>query len=435
MDMGKPDYFALTPNQGGRAVCWPGSGTYNYEPSEGFPQELVRLQAEDGGWSQGVLYTTGREKTVICFMHPRGDFTAHYCLPMLTARGYAVFGQRSRWSNNDTACIHEIALADVAAGLRHLRKRGFTHVVLVGNSGGGSLYSFYQSQAALAPRRRLTATAAGDPFDLNELQMPRADGLVLLAAHPGEGKYLMSAIDPSVTDEHDPLSCDPAIDMYNPVNGYRAAPEASRYSAEFLERYHTAQRARVARLDEIAKRLIAERREHEVLVTHRDFAERSLDERIQLRRRATTSRLLTIYRTDANPAFCDPSLEQPSTRGVGSLLGRDPAKTNYQIGGFSSVVTPEAWLSTWSGLSSHGSVVDNLRQVTVPFLLINFTGDFCIFQSEVDLMMDSVAAPDKEIFHIDADHYGLAANGSLHPRNEATAKLVDWLRPRFAAGF
>jgi hypothetical protein len=431
--MAKPDYLSLAPSQGGRSVCWPGSGTYNYQPSRGFAQEVVRLQAEDGGWSQGLLYTTGREKTVICFMHPRADLTAHYCLPMLTAHGYAVFGQRSRWCNNDTACIHEIVLADVAASLQYLRNRGFSHVVLVGNSGGGSLYSFYQSQAALAPPRRLSRTAAGDPFDLNELQMPSADGLVLLAAHPGEGKYLMSAIDPSVLDESDPLSCDSTIDMYNPRNGYRPAPEASRYSAEFLDRYRAAQRARVARLDEIARQVIAERREHDVQVARADFAGRPLEERIQLRRRATTSRLLTIYRTDANPAFCDPSLEQPSTRGVGSLLGKDPAKTNYQIGGFSSVITPEAWLSTWSGLSSHGSVVDNLRQVTVPFLLINFTGDFCIFRSEVELMIDNVAAADKVVFHIDADHYGVAATGSLHPRDESTAKLVDWLRPRFAA--
>lgn len=431
--MAKPDYRALTPSQGGRSVCWPGSGTYNYAPAEGVGHEVVRLQAEDGGWSQGILYGTGRERTVVCFMHPRGDFTAHFCLPALTANGYAVFGQRSRWANNDTACIHEIALADVAAGIRHLRNRGFANLILAGNSGGGSLYSFYQSQAVQAPPGRLTETAAGDPFDLNELDMPPGDGLVLLAAHPGEGKYLLSAIDPSVTDENDPLSCDPALDMYDPANGYRAAPEPSSYSAAFLERYRAAQRARVARLDETARRLIAERRGHQALMVLADFARRPEDERIRIRRRATATKLLPVYRTDANPAFCDLSLEQPSTRGVGSLLGTDPARTNYQIGGFSSVVTPEAWLSTWSGLSSHGSVVDNLPHVAVPFLLVNFTADFCIFRSEVDRMMASVASADKDVLHIDGDHYGIAADGSLHPREQAAAKLVDWLRLRFPA--
>jgi len=431
--MPKPNYLDLEPHRGGRAVSWPGYGTYNYEPVAGFKQDIVRLQAEDGGWSQGILYTSGREKTVVCFMHPRGDFASHYCIPVLTASGYAVFGQRSRWCNHDTACIHEIALADVAAGVGFLRKQGFKNVILVGNSGGGSLYTFYQSQAAIAPPRRLTHTAAGDPYDLNEVDMPEVDGVVMLAAHPGEGKYLMSVIDPSVTDESDPLSCDPSLDMYNPENGYRPAPEPSRYSPQFIERYRASQRTRVARLDAIARQRIADIHAHEALVKRADFSHRPLVEQIEIRRRATASKFLTIYRTDANPAFCDLSLEQPSTRHVGSLLGNDPAKTNYQLGGFGAVMTPEAWLSTWSGLSSHGSVVDNLRYIRVPFFIINFTGDCCIFHGEIETMMQSVAAADKEVVHLAADHYGVAKDGSLAPRDAAAAGLVEWLGKRFAA--
>jgi hypothetical protein len=406
---------------------------YNYEPAVGFKQEVVRLEAEDRGWSQGILYTTGREKTVVCFMHPRGDFSSHYCIPVLTAAGYAVFGQRSRWNNNDAALIHEILLADVAAGVRFLRNRGFGRVVLVGNSGGGSLYTFYQSQASIDPPGRLTQTPAGDAYDLNALDMPKADGVVMLAAHPGEGKYLMSVIDPSVTEEDDPLSCDPSLDMYNYENGYRSPPESSRYSAEFLKRYRAAQRARVQRLDAIARQKIADRRVHEALKSSAGFKSRPPSEQTEINRRAASSKFLTIYRTDANPICCDLSLEQPSTRRVGSLLGNDPAKSNYQIGGFSSVVTPEAWLSTWSGLSSHGSVVDNLRHITTPFLIINFTADCCAFQSEIELMMQSVASSDKGVVHLEGDHYGVSAQGSLEPRNRAAECLVNWLKPHFTA--
>ncbi|MHA6766974.1 alpha/beta fold hydrolase [Sphingobium ummariense] len=431
--MAKPDYLALEPSKGGRAVSWPGFGTYNYEPISGFGQEIVRLHAEDSGWSQGILYTTGKEKTVVCFMHPRGDFSSHYCIPVLTGAGYAVFGQRSRWNNNDSGCIHEIALVDVAAGVRFLRERGFDNVILVGNSGGGSLYTFYQSQAEQSPPNRLTHTAAGDPYDLNTLDMPKADGVVMLAAHPGEGKYLMSVIDPSVTDENDPLSCDPALDMYNPDNGYRPAPEPSHYSADFIDRYRAAQRARVQRLDAVARQKIADKKAHEELMAAPDFKSRPLAEQIAIGRRAAASKFLTIYRTDANPAFCDLTIEQPSTRKVGSLLGNDPAKTNYHIAGFSSVMTPEAWLSTWSGLASHGSVVDNLKFVSCSFLIVNFTGDCCIFQSEIELMMQSVTAEDKKVVHLEGDHYGVADNGSLQPRDDAAALLVDWLKPRFAS--
>lgn len=429
--MQKPDFTALDPTRGGRCASWPGPGMYSYEPAAGFAQEVVRLKAEDGGGSQGILYTTGNEKTVVCFMHPRGDFSSHYCMPGLTAAGYAVFGQCSRFINHDTACVHELLIADVAAGIRFLRSRGFETIILAGNSGGGSLYTFYQSQASTAPPGRLTHTAAGDPYDLNALDLPEADGVALLAAHPGEGKYLLSVIDPSVTDESDPLSCDPALDMYNPDNGYNAAPEPSRYSPDFLERYRAAQRARVQRLDAIARARVEEKRKNESLVAAPDFASRPLAEQTAIRRRAAASKFLTIYRTDANPLQCDLTLEQPSTRRVGSLSGNDPAKTNYQIGGFASVMTPEAWLSTWSGLSSHGSVADNLKQVRTPFLILNFTADCCAFHSEVELMMQSVAASDKSVVHIEGDHYGVGADGSLRPREDAAAELVKWLQPRF----
>ncbi|GAA1380912.1 hypothetical protein GCM10009613_06000 [Pseudonocardia kongjuensis] len=430
--MAKPDVLALDPSRGGPAISWPGLGLYNYEPVAGFEQEVVRLQAEDGGWSQGILYSSGREKTVVCFMHPRADFTSHYCLPAMTEHGLAVFGQRTRWSNNDTACIHEIALADVAASVRLLRARGFERIILVGNSGGGSLYTFYQAQAATPPPGRLTHTAAGDPYDLNELDMPEVDGLVLLAAHPGEGKYLMSVIDPSVTDEYDPLSCDASLDMYNPENGYRPAPEESSYSDEFVARFRAGQRARVHRLDAIARQKIADKRAYEALEAAPDFASRPLDERLQISRRAASSTFLPVYRTDANPAFCDLSLEQPSTRSVGSLLGVDCARENYKIGGFGANLTPEAWLSTWSGLSSHGSVLDNLRSVTTPLLIVFYTGDCAIFHDGVEQMVKATASTDTEVVRLAGNHFGLTADGSTEPRDEAALKIIDWIGTRFA---
>jgi hypothetical protein len=170
-------------------------------------REAVALEAADGGVSGGVLYsTTGRHKTVVCFMHPKADMSRHYAIPALLDAGYAAFGQNSRWLNNDELCVHENLLLDVAAGIRFLRGRGFEHVVVCGNSGGGSLYAFYIAQAVTAPPGRLTHTPAGDPFDLNGYDLPPVDGYINLAAHLGEGKILMQMIDPSVTDEADPLS-------------------------------------------------------------------------------------------------------------------------------------------------------------------------------------------------------------------------------------
>src|SRR5438552_4228188 len=136
-------------------------------------QEPVVLEAADGGLSSGILYARNADhKTVVCFMHPKADMSRHYAIPALLEAGYAAFGQNSRWLNNDEMCVHETLLLDVAAGVRFLRARGFTNILACGNSGGGSLYAFYQAQAVTAPPDRLARTPAGDPIELTAADLP-----------------------------------------------------------------------------------------------------------------------------------------------------------------------------------------------------------------------------------------------------------------------
>jgi hypothetical protein len=397
------------PPSGNPSTWW---GSAQLTLPEGVTQTVVRLQAEDGAHSRGILYRRGDERTAVILAHPRGDFSSHYLTPVLLEAGVAVFGGQVRSFANDSGCIHESLLADVAAEIRYLRSLGFAKVVLLGNSGGGPLFTLYQAQAGTEPPGRLTDTPAGDPYDLNALDLPQADALILLAAHLGEGLYALNSLDPSMVDEHDPLSCDPSLDMYNPDNGYREPPESSRYTEEFLARYRKAQRARCERLDAVARDDIRRRREAREAMSAPGFADLPLPTRLATIRRAEVSRYLTVARMDANPAFTDMTIH-PSPRAVGSLFGgRDPHAYNYRLGGPASVVTPEAWLSTWSGLSSRASVPAHIADVHVPLLVVNYSRDTVIFPNQVKEIIDNAGTADTAFVEIDSDHYGLPTSGT-----------------------
>jgi hypothetical protein len=395
-------------------------------------QEPVGLEAADGGLSSGILYTTSRKhRTVVCFLHPRADMSRHYAIPALVRAGYACFGQNSRWLNNDETCVHEQLLLDVAAGLRFLRSHGFEYIVLLGNSGGGSLYAFYLAQATTPPPGRLTHTAAGDPFDLNRHVLPIADGLLLLAAHLGEGRILMDMLDPSVTDENDPLSCDLTLDPYNPLNGYREPPEASRYDPAFIERYRAAQRERVARLDAIARAHLERKRQARAALAAPDFPRHRWTEQARAQRTAALGVFMIVHRTEADLRALDLTLD-PSERDAGTLFSYRPDLTNYMEFGFARICTPRAWLSTWSALSTNADLLRNAAKVTVPSFVIYYRGDNAIFPSDARIAYEALGASDKQLASAPGDHYGFGV-GTQHRTGapEALAQIVAWLRERF----
>jgi hypothetical protein len=76
--------------------------------------------------------------------------------------------------------------------------------------------------------------------------LPRADGVILVDAHPGIPVNGLRSLNPAVLDEHDPTKLDPALDPFNPANGYKDG--APRYSDDFKRRYLKAQADRMNRL-------------------------------------------------------------------------------------------------------------------------------------------------------------------------------------------
>ena len=388
--------------------------------SEIEPQTLI---AHDGDVSKAVLYRpSGEATTAFCLMHPRQDVSRHPLIPLLLEEGFAVWGQTSRTVGNDLTLVHESTLLDVAAGMERLRELGYEHVILIGISGGAGLYSFYTEQAQAEPAERIAKTPAGTPVPLADAPMPVPDGLALVAPHPGQGRLCMAMIDASVGDESDPLATVPELDPYDPANGFGDAKEGgSSFAPEWLEAYRAAQRARVERIDDRAREMVAAR-----IASKKRFKGGSPE--LADSRGAVSMPIITTYRTDADPRCTDLSLDA-NERPYGSVISPKPALSNYGVNGFGRLTTPEAWLSTWSGISSNASLARSLEGVTVPATVVEYTGDCSVFPSDIAAALDALGSADVTHQQVRCDHFGKALEPGGEPGTGPTAEhLVGWAR-------
>ena len=323
--------------------------------------------------------------------HPAINFLQHYLLEPLQKRGRAAIAVTTRHTNNDSALLMERTIQDVGAGVKYLRQQGFKKVILVGNSGGGPLMSLYQSQAE---KLTITATPDGLPFDIVPEDLPRADAVVLLSAHPGRHLYFRASIDPSVLDEHDPLSVDPALDMYDKRNG-------PPYDGAWLERYSVAQAARHRRLTEWALGRLRE------LETNKHRAD---------------DQAFIIYRTYAKPATLDHRIDS-NDRPAGDMTIYGKAQAvNYSAGVFGRYTTLRSFMSQWS----ERSIADGparLAETSVPCLNVEYSADEGCFPSETRLYSKVVGRRGEDYVLKGAMHFPfLQKNG-----DRIVATLADML--------
>lgn len=299
----------------------------------------------------GAFARPGGAKVAALVIHPTSNFMGHYLLGPLSRRGIAVLGLNTRYLGNDAVLILERAIQDLGAGVKWLREQGFERIVLMGNSGGGALVSFYQAQAE---NLTVTETPAGDPIDLVPEDLPPADAISLNAAHLGRSRLMDTWIDPSVLDETDPLGADPALDMFNPNNG-------PPYSPEFMTRFRAAQKQRNARIEAWARGRL-----RQVRATPdgpRDMA-------------------FIIHRTLADPRCLDPTID-PNDRVPGTTVWGPPKAQNYSANSMGRYTSLTGYLSQWSP-SSRGDGPANLARTSVPVLLLEHTGDASVFPTDND---------------------------------------------------
>lgn len=332
--------------------------------------------------------------TAVVVVHPSSNFMGHYALATLAECGVDAVGMTTRYIGNEAMLLLEHCVVDIGSVIRHLRTQGYRRVILVGNSGGGGLVALYQNQAE---QPTIKAPPAGGPPDLTRADLPPADGIIMLMAHPGRSIVLTEKLDPAVLDEADPFRRDPALDMFNPANG-------PPYTAGFLERYRAAQVARNERITQWALDRLDD-----------------LNDKTQGR---VDDLPFTVHATMADPRNLDLSLD-PSDRAATTQWG-DPFVANLIPASIGHYTSLRSWLSQWSTRCSNGDGPERLRTVKAPVHVIYGTADPGCYPGHARMLYDAVPHANKVLTPIQGARHYLFDQPAQ--KQECVRLIVDWAR-------
>lgn len=198
-----------------------------------------------GRGEPGVLYTPeapgSKAATAVFIMHSAADYLSFSGCSQLAKRGYTVLCANNSTSKSGTyndGILDEV-LVEAGRGVAWLRAQSnVRHVVLLGHSGGGTVMSAYQMIA----EKGVAACRGKDkiwqcPGSVG--QLPPADGLMMIDSNWGLAAMTLFSIDPAVKDEAGGMALDPALDMYNPANGFESS--GSHYPSAFVKRFLAAE--------------------------------------------------------------------------------------------------------------------------------------------------------------------------------------------------
>ena len=352
-----------------------------------------RIQA--GGHPCQGLYWTPKDnpapKVAVIATHYNVDFTEHYIAPYFAARGYGFLGWNTRFRGFEDLFLLEHALIDISVGMQWLRDQGVEKIVILGNSGGGSLMGAYQAEA-LAPS---LATGFDGPGGDTLASLPAADLYIALNAHQGRPEVLTNWMDASVVDETDPTKTDESLNPFNPDNG-------PPYSDEFITRYRAAQRARNQRIT--------------------DWAKAELE---RMNAAGIPDRLFPLFRVWGDLRFMDPAID-PSERKPQHCYRGHPEQANKSpsIGRVNMLKT---WLSMWSLETSKCQGGEQLAKFTMPSLVVQGLGDAGVFPSDAHALHDAIGSADKGLEFLKGQHY---FEDSVEERDIAADLMTGWIAER-----
>lgn len=194
---------------------------------------IKRTYVPLGPGTPGVLYepvNPGEKSHIaVVVMHGADYLTFPACFE-LAQRGYRVLCANPAQGPGDAPLLG-VKLA--VSYIRHYP--GVQKVVLFGHSGGGVLMSTYQNiaenglKACQGPEKiyKCSDSVAG---------LPPADGVILEDANWGIMGLL--SLDPAVASYDNGMKLDPALDLFNPQNGFNPNGNSD-YSQEFIRKFQS----------------------------------------------------------------------------------------------------------------------------------------------------------------------------------------------------
>lgn len=348
-----------------------------------------------GNPCQGIYWTpkgTPRPKVALIATHYNVDFAEHYIAPYIAARGFGFLGWNTRYRGFEDQFLLEHAILDILVGMRWLKEEaGVEQIVILGNSGGGSLMGAYQGEAIAATLAGELSGAGAEAY----AQLIPAQLYISLNAHVGRPEVLTDWMDASVADETDPVATIAELDPFNPDNG-------PPYSPEFVAKYRAAQRARNQRITDWAKTELA-----------------------RLNAAGVPDRLFPMFRCWGDLRCIDPTLD-PSDRLPNMCYRGDPKVAN-KTPSIGRVNTIKTWLSMWSLETSKCQGAPHLAKFQLPSLVIQGTADTGVFPSDATRIFDAIGSADKQLELIPGAHY---FEDSPAHRNVAADLIADWIRAK-----
>jgi pimeloyl-ACP methyl ester carboxylesterase len=399
------------------------------------------------GAVKGALYkpdSGAAPHVAVLLIHRTANFLSHIGAKELSRRGFLVLAMNPRSDNNEAAVIWEDNALDIRSGIEFLRRQpGITKILLFGHSGGGPATTFYQAVAEKgAPycQGANKLTECGDSL----AKLPKADGLILVDAHPGNSVNGIRSLNPALVAEGDPRQIRADLDPFNPRNGYSPNGPSS-YTAEFKQRYFKAQAERMNRLIELAlqkrrqmKQGGAPYPDDDVFLVVRGEGARlmELDPSIH----HSTSKPQKLLRNDGTIATQIVESVRPA--------GRITPAQNAAFNGGTRLLTVRSFLSAnairaadsmdaidWC--SSNNSTPCALQNISVPLLITAMGGHYFVRDNEIHYEM--AAGKDKDFVVIEGATHGItpctACEKTPGQYSNVTKNWADyvqrWINDRF----